>query len=273
MIEGILYMNLICRIAVGLYVLTGLLYLSNFISDASYVKRACQLTFSSATAVILILIAMRWSDRGYFPAVHFFDSILLIVTALALISMVIWRNGVDFTMYMATIFPITGLLVLGIIQKDTGYITAFPELESWLFIPHVLSYFVAYALLLVAGLYSLRWLIQKPHSASDKRSTDKWHDQLVSSGFLLSFAGMISGMIWSQMTRNIYWTWDSKEIWSLITLCIIAIFIMLNKSERISNSKLHILFLAGVLSMIIGYIGIYYWAPEDMHVASFLRAK
>ena len=46
---------------------------------------------------------------------------------------------------------------------------------------------------------------------------DQLNSHCLAVGFPLLTLGMITGSIWSKQTWGMYWQWDPKETWSLVT--------------------------------------------------------
>lgn len=84
-----------------------------------------------------------------------------------------------------------------------------PALQSPLFIPHVLSYMLAYVLLAKAALHAAGGLT----TASAFREKQSY--RLASMAFPLLTLGLVLGSIWGKIAWGDWWSWDPKELWSL----------------------------------------------------------
>jgi ABC-type transport system involved in cytochrome c biogenesis permease subunit len=93
-----------------------------------------------------------------------------------------------------------------------------PALQSPWFVPHVLVYIFAYAVLAassVVAVYSL-WTYYK---SDTKFSLTQLHmaDNLVYIGFGFLTLGLMFGALWGKEAWGHYWSWDPKETWAFLT--------------------------------------------------------
>lgn len=79
-----------------------------------------------------------------------------------------------------------------------------PALRSHFFVPHVMSYMIAYALMARALTLALM------HHA-------RAAEQSATIGFFAMTLGLALGSIWGNEVWGGYWQWDPKEMWSLAT--------------------------------------------------------
>lgn len=93
--------------------------------------------------------------------------------------------------------------------------TLMPALQSVWFIPHVLVYIIAYALLTVSSLVAFKNLIF--NDKDQKKRHILLADQLVYHGFSFLTLGLLFGALWAKTAWGHYWTWDPKEVWAFLT--------------------------------------------------------
>ncbi|MGC8616330.1 c-type cytochrome biogenesis protein CcsB [Desulfurella sp.] len=79
-------------------------------------------------------------------------------------------------------------------------------------------------------------------------------------GFPLLTTGIITGSIWAKYAWGGYWSWDPKEIWSLITWIVYLIYIHYNIKNK-SIRFLSYLALVGFVSIMITYLGVNFIMP------------
>ena len=97
-----------------------------------------------------------------------------------------------------------------------------PALQSPWFVPHVVVYIIAYAMIgmgVIAGIYSL-WTADRRHSPGIDIC-----DNLTGIGTAFMTLGMIFGALWAKDAWGHCWTWDPKETWAAATwlTCLTAI--------------------------------------------------
>lgn len=85
-----------------------------------------------------------------------------------------------------------------------------PALRSLWFVPHLIIYMLAYAILAISVITGIVTLF------SEKIPSGLPSRLLATSSSLL-LAGMICGAVWAQQAWGSYWTWDAKECWAAAT--------------------------------------------------------
>lgn len=101
-----------------------------------------------------------------------------------------------------------------------------PALQSGWFVPHVLAYMISYALCAVAFIMLIRLWCSKERSELRRAIT-----QILRAAFPFMTFGMLSGALWAEEAWGQYWSWDAKEVWSLITWGLYLLYFHLRKSE------------------------------------------
>lgn len=91
-----------------------------------------------------------------------------------------------------------------------SFSTLMPALRSLWFVPHLIIYMLAYAILAISVITGIVTLF------SEKIPSGLPSRLLATSSSLL-LAGMICGAVWAQQAWGSYWTWDAKECWAAAT--------------------------------------------------------
>ncbi len=79
----------------------------------------------------------------------------------------------------------------------------------------------------------------------------------IAIGFpLFTIGGLIMGAIWANSAWGKYWTWDSKETWSLITWFVYALYIHARFVAGWRGKKVAILAVVGFVAVIFTYLGV-----------------
>ena len=102
-----------------------------------------------------------------------------------------------------------------------------PALQSDWFVPHVLAYMISYALCTVAFIMLVRVLVKKIEPTEFRRAMY----QIVRTAFPFMTFGMLSGALWAEEAWGQYWSWDAKEVWSLITWGLYLMYFHCRKSS------------------------------------------
>ncbi len=161
-------------------------------------------------------------------------------------------------------------LVINYLNPEAQSKTLMPALQSVWFIPHVLVYLFAYAVLsascIVAmkGVYDLRKKLLKT-------STIALADNLVYIGFSFLTLGLLFGALWAKEAWGHYWTWDPKEVWAFLTWMGYLIYIHYryfhpNKSKQ----ALYILSVAFII-LLVCWFGVNYLPVANNSVHTYTQ--
>jgi len=79
----------------------------------------------------------------------------------------------------------------------------------------------------------------------------------ITIGFpLFSIGGLIMGAIWANSAWGSYWSWDPKEVWSLITWLIYAGYLHARYVAGWRGKKVAVLALIGFVGVVFTYLGV-----------------
>lgn len=125
----------------------------------------------------------------------------------------------------------------------------------------IIVYILKYNILITSVsvfILSLTGLIyfQKPSKSVSKDALIK----PIYIGFPLLTVGIITGSIWAKYAWGGYWSWDPKEIWSLVTWIVYLIYIHYSIKGK-SIRFLSYLALIGFISIMITYLGVNFIMP------------
>lgn len=102
-----------------------------------------------------------------------------------------------------------------------------PALRSTWFVLHIGSAIFSYACFAVAAGLGVSYLVRLKKTAKPKdarlRQLDDQEYRLICLGFLLLTVVIFSGAIWAEQAWSVWWSWDPKETWALITWIFYAI--------------------------------------------------
>ncbi|OGV58110.1 MAG: hypothetical protein A2283_16235 [Lentisphaerae bacterium RIFOXYA12_FULL_48_11] len=120
----------------------------------------------------------------------------------------------DVYFVFASIIPLIGSLCM---EKEVSW-RRVPALQSPWFVPHVTSYMLSYALATVAFVLTIvRLFREKVWKQVETSRYDSAGYQILRLAFPFMTFGLLSGAVWAEAAWGVYWSWDPKETWSLIT--------------------------------------------------------
>ncbi|HNT97403.1 MAG TPA: cytochrome c biogenesis protein CcsA [Elusimicrobiales bacterium] len=193
-------------------------------------------------ASLTLLLALIWKGTGRPPMSNQHESLL--VTAWFAAAASLYARGRAAQIRPAALFLLCVLLAgASLARRDLSPLM--PALRSNWLVFHVLLAMAAYAALGVAGIYGARAFLAKQEEQAAPALL-----ALVKAGFLLLTAGIITGSVWAEAAWGSYWSWDPKEIWSLITWLFYAGLLHMNKSGRAGSAALCRLAVLGLFLVI-----------------------
>ncbi|QHI70646.1 cytochrome c biogenesis protein CcsA [Tichowtungia aerotolerans] len=122
----------------------------------------------------------------------------------------------------ASALPTIGAVFM---DKQGGW-KRMPALQSHWFVPHVLAYMISYALCAVAFIMLIRLWCSR-----DRSELRRAVYQILLVAFPFMTFGMLSGALWAEDAWGQYWSWDAKEVWSLITWSLYLVYFHGRKSK------------------------------------------
>ncbi len=79
----------------------------------------------------------------------------------------------------------------------------------------------------------------------------------IAIGFpIFTLGGLIFGAVWADQAWGVYWSWDPKETWSLITWFIYAFYLHSRMIRGWRGKKVAIVAVVGFMAVIFTYLGV-----------------
>lgn len=124
---------------------------------------------------------------------------------------------------------------------------------------HVPAWITCFTAYFLAGAASVLYLIKKD------MKYDTFSVASVEVGLAFTLIGLATGSIWARIIWGIWWTWDARLTWALITCIIYAGYLMLrhavdDPTARAKNSAVLCIF--SYASVIITYKSIDWWRTQ-----------
>ncbi len=220
--------------------------------------------------IFLTFIFGIWVTLGYPPLRTMGETRLWFSVFLSLIGCVVylrWRYRwiLPFSCLMSVVF-----VCINVFKPEIHTEELMPALRSPWFVPHVIVYMFAYAVMGVASILAVRilWLFRKsvldriptivcsdssatksanetisahPLSIqSDIETADRLRtletdlrlcDILVRIGWGFLTMGIVMGALWAKQAWGDYWTWDPKEVWAAATWLSYLLYLHLRQGQ------------------------------------------
>lgn len=209
------YFNLITIIVTFLWGFSGVL----IFSKKEILRKVSVLFLIISTLIIGIFIVKLWIELDRPP---------LRTLAETRIWYTFFMGAIGFAMYLlykqkwllayASVMALVFIWVT-YFNPDTLNKTLMPALLSVWFIPHVVVYIFAYAMLgmsFLTAIYGI-YLCKKNKDFALVEKASFVTDQLIKVGYSFLTFGLLFGALWAKEAWGHYWTWDPKETWAFIT--------------------------------------------------------
>ena len=181
--------------------------------------RTTLLTVMAASLLALTyLLALRWIISGNVPMSNGYETMLLVAWFVEIITLLMYRR-VRILLVFGLLLSGFFLLVSHINQMDPAIGKMMPVLDSPLLSVHVSFMMMSYALCSLTFICGVTGLCVRSRAKEM---------QVLSQVFLypsvtMMGLGIFIGAIWANQSWGVYWSWDPKETWALITLLVYAV--------------------------------------------------
>lgn len=228
-----------------------------------------EIIIAIGTLILVISIANLWISLQRPPLRTLGETRLWYSIFLAIIGLVVyerWKYNwfLIYSLLMASLF-----LFLNIIYPDNFNKSLMPALQSPWFIPHVIVYIIAYALLGASSIIAIKELIVIYLKNSYSKSTIYLADNLVYLGFSFLTMGLLFGALWAKEAWGHYWTWDPKEIWAFLTWSVYLIYIHARIGDSIKSKTAYWVLSLGFAILIICWFGVNYLPSASSSVHTY----
>lgn len=210
------------------------------------------------SAIFMTFIVGVWISLGRPPLRTMGETRLWFSLFLSLIGLVVylrWRYRwvLPFGCLIAVMFA-----GINIFKPEIHTEELMPALRSPWFVPHVIVYMFAYAVMGIATILALRilWLTRRSAAGSAPAPGSTTHatvdaaasplspslqgdlrlcDTLVRMGWGFITMGIVMGALWAKQAWGDYWTWDPKETWAAATWLSYLLYMHLRQGSALSS--------------------------------------
>jgi ABC-type transport system involved in cytochrome c biogenesis permease subunit len=253
MIESTLF-----TIAFVLYILSAFFYLSVLFSRKEKWAKAGLGLASAGLALHTAALLVRTFESGHAPFTNMYESLSFLSWAMVLAFVLIDRK-----FHIPRIGPYLMLIVVGLVALASSPLMPkaatplVPALQSyWLWL-HVSVTLLGEAFFAVAFITSLLYLTADSEEKKEKMDSASYRYVMV--GFpLFTLGGLVFGMVWAYKAWGTYWSWDPKEVWSLITWLVFALYLHTRIVMGWKGKRSAVITIVGFLAALFTYFGVNY---------------
>jgi cytochrome c-type biogenesis protein CcsB len=174
-------------------------------------------------------------NRGHFPATNLIEASALLTWLMMVIFLIlVQREAMDSIGLL--LLPIAILsIILSIVFRPAAPFERPSFQTEWIYV-HIPLMILSVATLFITFVVAIMYLVQERQLKSKNpaflfyrlpslETCEKISYKSLWLGFVLLTLGILTGMIWSKYLRGVYWSWDYKEIWAMITWLLYAVII------------------------------------------------
>ena len=253
-------MNQLFNIGLIAYVLALVAAILGLVVKRRVFDRIANGILGAGMLVHLAYIITRWVTAGRPPFSNMFESLVLFSWAVAVIYLLL-RIRVNIPLLAAPAALMSGVVLV--------YASAFfpsdiqplvPALRSnWLTF-HVFTCFLGYAGFAVSFFAGIGLLFaNRAGSATTPEAREILEvvmARTISFGFIFLSLGIVTGAVWANSAWGTYWSWDPKEVWSLITWLIYAAFLHCRFMRGWRGNRAAWISVLGFISVLFTYVGV-----------------
>lgn len=203
-------------------------------------------------------LILRTAASGHAPFTNMYESLSFFSWAIVVALIIFGRKA-----RLPRLGPYLMLIVVALVALASsplmpkGATPLVPALQSyWLWL-HVSVTLLGEAFFAVAFVASLLYLAAD--SEEKKERLDALGYRAVTVGFpVFTLGGLIFGMVWAYRAWGRYWAWDPKEVWSLITWFVFALYLHTRIVMGWKGKRSAIIAIAGFLAALFTYFGVNY---------------
>jgi ABC-type transport system involved in cytochrome c biogenesis permease subunit len=241
-----------------LYILSALGYLASLFTrnerwaGTGFVLAAAGLAAHTGAMILRTVVS------GHAPFTNMYESLSFLAWASVLALIVLDRKFHIPRIASYVMLIVVGLVALAsspLMPKDATPLV--PALQSyWLWL-HVSVTLLGEAFFAVAFVASLLYL--RADTEEKKQKLDSVAYRAVAVGFpLFTLGGLVFGMVWAYKAWGTYWSWDPKEVWSLITWFVFALYLHTRIVMGWKGKRSALIAIIGFLAALFTYFGVNY---------------
>ncbi len=241
-----------------LYILSALVYLASLFARKEKWAGSGLVLAAAGFAAHTGALILRTVVSRHAPFTNMYESLSFLAWASVLALIVLDRK-----FRIPRIAPYLMLIVVGLVAlassplmpKETAPLV--PALQSyWLWL-HVSVTLLGEAFFAVAFIASLLYL--RADTEEKKQKMDSVSYRAIAVGFpLFTLGGLIFGMVWAYKAWGTYWSWDPKEVWSLITWFVFALYLHTRIVMGWKGKRSALIVIIGFLAALFTYFGVNY---------------
>jgi cytochrome c-type biogenesis protein CcsB len=246
------------------YGLTTACYLFLFMSNGRQMKKTARGLLLGTLALHLAYLVLRGVGEGHMPLATQREAIMFFVFATGLVYLYLevrMRTQAMGVFILAMIFTFQ---VFGSLNFE-GFVPIKPILKSAWFAVHATTSTISFAGFAVAALLSFLYLLlyreitaRRPGYIFQRipslEALDEMSYRAVKLAFALFTVGIISGLFWAKGAWERYWSWDPKEVSSIVVWLIYGAYIHARIYRGWVGKRVAVFAMIGFITLLFSFI-------------------
>ena len=212
------------------------------------------------------IIVDRWLEASQPPFRTLYETLVFYPWCVAVVTLaLIYLHRLYVLIPFASAVSLVGLWY-ALQHPDVEIMNLPPALQSGWFVPHVVTYFVAYAGLFVSFVLAFLalvvpfWLRRRAGAtaAPDVTRKDRFQrhaHQAAVFGLTALTLGLVMGTVWGKFAWGDYWSWDPKENWALTTWLAYMIYMHLRRMDGWRGQRAMWILVFAFAAVVFTYLG------------------
>ena len=251
-----------------LYIGAALAYLAFLYGKRERYARAGFAAALFGLALHTVALILRTIESGHAPFTNMYESLSFLAWASVFAYLVIeWKFKVrkPGAYLFLIVVALMALASSPLMPKEATPLV--PALQSyWLWL-HVSVTLLGEAFFAVAFITSIMYLRAEarekkglaPKSGLSAERLDSISYRTIAVGFpLFTLGGLVFGMVWAYKAWGTYWSWDPKEVWSLITWFVFALYLHTRIVMGWKGRRSAAIAIIGFIAALFTYFGVNY---------------
>jgi cytochrome c-type biogenesis protein CcsB len=263
------------------YFLASGLFLTFFLTQRKGLSHcgAWSMAVGLVNHTLAILAAIL--DQGLLAVATFNGALLVFAWALVAASLLaFWRHPIQ--VLGALVAPLAALIVSGSLIFPSRMGVVSPTLRSFWVYLHIILAFGGSAALTLAGLGGILYLLQERQLKNKNfgffyrrlpslEQLDALNYRCLTVGFPLLTGAIVTGSLYAQMTLGRFWSWDPKELFTLVAWLIYAVLLHERLAVGWRGRRAALMAIGGFLFLMITLVGANLWLSSYHSFAAFTQ--
>jgi cytochrome c-type biogenesis protein CcsB len=215
-----------------------------------------------------LALVMRTVQSGHAPFTNMYESLSFLAWASVFAYIIVeWRFRVrrPGAYVLLIVVALMALASSPLMPKEATPLV--PALQSyWLWL-HVSVTLLGEAFFAVAFVTSVMFLVADSREKRGRPAAsgltaerlDSISYRTIAIGFpLFTLGGLVFGMVWAYKAWGSYWSWDPKEVWSLVTWFVFALYLHTRIVMGWKGRRSAAIAVIGFLAALFTYFGVNY---------------